>query len=197
MAKGSPAGKSEAVREFLSKHPKANVKEIVAGVLRESGVRVSEKLAGDIKYDKTHPVAAAPKPKKSRGKPSRAVRSAAARTKAASGTKADSIREVARRLPKPVRPRDVIAALAEQGIEATRAQVSQVLKSMGMRPRGRRGAKRAAAATHHVKTGPRRMPAAASASISLADLLAAKRLVNQIGSIELAKEAVDALAKLS
>jgi hypothetical protein len=186
MAKGSPDAKSEAVREFLSKHPKANVKEIVAGVLRDSGVRVSEKLAGDIKYDKkidkTRPARAARKPKKPRAKPSRAVRSAAW------GSKAESIREAARRLRKPVRPRDVIAALAEQGMHATRAQVSQVLKSMGMRPRGRRVARRTA--------GANRMPTPASATVSLADLLAAKKLVTQLGSVQAAKEAVDALAKL-
>lgn len=105
----------------------------------------------------------------------------------AGGSKADSIRDVARRLPKPVRPRDVIAELAQQGIDVSRGQVSQVLRGMGMRRR--RGRRSKAAST--------RSTATASVTISLNDLLAAKKLADQLGGVAAAKEAVDALAKLS
>lgn len=88
-------------------------------------------------------------------------------------------------MPKPVRPRDVIAVLKEQGITASSAQVSTVLRNMGMKRR-RRGRR----AVNHVTV-------AASPSLSLDSLLAAKKLVNQLGSVEAAKTAVDALVKLS
>jgi hypothetical protein len=55
---------------------------------------------------------------------------------------------------------------------------------MGLKRR-RRGRKAAAAWT------------TTSEMLTLENLLAAKRLVNQLGSVEAAKQAVDALAKLS
>jgi arginine repressor len=96
-------------------------------------------------------------------------------------------------LPKPVRPRDVLAALAEQGIDVSRAQISAVLAGMGMRRRRRRRGKvvangNAAAAYATAATSP---------ALTLQSLLAAKRLADQLGSVDAAKQAVDALAKLS
>jgi arginine repressor len=84
-----------------------------------------------------------------------------------------------------VRPRDVIAQLAQQGVTVSSAQVSTVLASMGMKRR-RRGRRPAAAAVVESVTS----------TLTLDSLLAAKRLVNQLGSVEAAKTAVDALAKL-
>jgi hypothetical protein len=83
-----------------------------------------------------------------------------------------------------VRPRDVIAQLAQQGVTVSSAQVSTVLASMGMKRR-RRGRRPAAAVVESV-----------TSTLTLDSLLAAKRLVNQLGSVEAAKTAVDALAKL-
>lgn len=105
-------------------------------------------------------------------------------------SKADQIRAVARESTGPVRPRDVIATLAERGIQASRAQVSQVLSAMGMRRRRRRRRKgttnRAASRSSSV-----------GAMLQLEHLLAAKRLCDKVGGVEAAKTALDALAKLN
>jgi hypothetical protein len=61
---------------------------------------------------------------------------------------------------------------------------------MGMRRRGR-GRRPATAGS------PRATTRSTSEKLSLDNLLAAKRLVNQLGGIEAAKQAVDALARLS
>lgn len=91
-------------------------------------------------------------------------------------------------MPKPVRPRDVVAALNEQGISVSPAQVSQVLKAMGLKRR-RRGRRPAATVG--------RAAAPMTEMLTLENLLAAKKLVTQLGSVTAAKQAVDALAKLS
>jgi hypothetical protein len=76
----------------------------------------------------------------------------------------------------------VIAKLAEKRVSVSSAQVSAVLASMGMRRR-RRG-------------GRRRVVETVASTLTLDSLLAAKKLVSQLGSVEAAKTAVDALAKL-
>jgi hypothetical protein len=91
-------------------------------------------------------------------------------------------------MKKPVRPRDVIATLATKGISVSSAQVSTTLRAMGMRRRPR-GHKPGAAPTG-------RLAVSTSELLSLDSLLAAKKLVTQLGSVEAAKTAVDALAKL-
>jgi hypothetical protein len=52
-------------------------------------------------------------------------------------TKAQAIRDTAKELGRKVRPKGIIAALAEKGITVVSAQVSTVLKAAGLR-RGRR-----------------------------------------------------------
>ena len=163
--KQADRSKSDLTRQYLKKHPRATAKQIVAGIKREFGADVSQALASKIKYKQR----------------------ASGRTTAAesNGTsKADAIRQVAEGMDKPVRPRDVIAKLSEQGVEASSAQVSQVLKGMGMKRRKRRG-RRAVVHT----TVP--------STLTLDSLLAAKKLVDQLGSVEAAKTAVDALVKLT
>jgi t-SNARE complex subunit (syntaxin) len=163
--KTAEPSKSDLTRQYVKKHPRATAKEIIAGIKRDSGVEVSPALAAKIRYKQ---------------RASETNHSASA-----NGTsKAESIRHVAQGMEKPVRPRDVIAKLVERGILASSAQVSQVLKAMGMKRRKRRG-RRAVVNTTVAST------------LSLESLLAAKKLVNQLGSVEAAKSAVDALAKLS
>jgi len=94
---------------------------------------------------------------------------------------------VAKSLPKPFRPRDVRAELAKQGIEATTTFIGKVLRSAGMKRKRRR---KAAAG------GTAPAVAATSASLSIDDLVAAKKLVGQVGSIEKVREALAALARL-
>ncbi|HUY89016.1 MAG TPA: hypothetical protein VMV10_09800 [Pirellulales bacterium] len=101
--------------------------------------------------------------------------------KAGRGNKAEAIRTAAKSLGKKVRPRDVISMLEVQGITVTSAQVSATLKRMGMR-----------------RTGRGRKPGvAANGSITINDLIAAKKLVEKVGSVEAASQALSALAKLS
>ncbi len=84
---------------------------------------------------------------------------------------------------------DVRAALPDQGIDVKRGQISQVLKSMGMKRQRRR--RKAAAGT----AAP--ADATNSAAINIDDLVATKKLVGRVGSIEKVKAALAALARLS
>jgi arginine repressor len=90
-------------------------------------------------------------------------------------------------MEKPVRPKDVVAALAAKGIEVSFPHVAKVLKSMGMK-RKRRRKVASSSATPAI--------AANSASLNINDVVAAKKLVGHVGSIEKVKEALAALARL-
>lgn len=104
-------------------------------------------------------------------------------------SKAELIRGVARESSGRVRPRDIIATLAERGTQVSSAQVSQVLRKMGMRRRRRRKGAVASAGSRRAAHG--------GEMLQLDHLLAAKRLCDKLGGVEAAKSALDALAKLS
>ena len=106
--------------------------------------------------------------------------------------KAEEIRQAAKAIGKRVRPRDIIAALKEKGIEVSSAQVSTTLHNAGFRRRRRRVAVAAAAAP---AAGPGRR-AAKSGKLSLESLLAAKSFIDRVGSVDKAEEAISALKKL-
>jgi arginine repressor len=182
------ASKSDAVRAYIAKNPGDSPKSIVEG-LKADGVTVSPALASKIKYGR---------PAKGGGKKGGRRTRGTGRGTAVSnhgtsqhGNKAEAIRAAAKSLGKKVRPRDVIAMLKEQGIAVSSAQVSTTLKSMGMR-RTRRGRMATGGPVSAVSR-----PASRSESITIEDLIAAKKLVAQIGSIEAASQALSALAKLS
>jgi hypothetical protein len=104
--------------------------------------------------------------------------------------KAERIRQVAKAMGKNVRPRDVIAELAKENIQVSSAQVSTTLRAAGYR-RKRRGKKAAAGATSTgaaKKTNGHRL--------DLESLMAAKTLIQKVGSIEKAEEALSVLKKL-
>lgn len=186
MAKKAAApevNKSDAVRAYLATNPAATAKEIAAS-LKRGGIKISESLVAKVKARDSR------KAGRRKSSPSRAPTNGAAAAASAGTSKAERIREVAQNMDKPVRPRDVIATLASEGVSVSSAQVSGVLRSMGMRRR-RPGRRPAAAGS------PRTTMRSTSEKLSLDNLLAAKRLVNQLGGIEAAKQAVDALAKLS
>ena len=100
--------------------------------------------------------------------------------------KAQRIRDVAKTLGKKVRPKDVIAELAKEGITVSSAQVSSTLSAAGYR-RKRRGKKAAVAAASHPANGN---------GLNLDALIAAKALIAKVGSVEVAQEALAALKKL-
>ena len=155
--------------------------------MKAEGNEISLGLANKIKYDRS---AKGVTKKGRRKKKAAAGRTAASNNGAERGQKAEAIRQTAKSLGKKVRPRDVIATLKEQGIEVSSAQVSTVLKTMGMK-RKRRGRKPRSVAA----AAPR--AASRSEAILIEDLLAAKKLVEQLGSVEAASQALSALAKLS
>ena len=175
------ANKTELTKKYVAKHPTAGLNEIV-DALKQQGVDISRSLASKIKYG-------SPAAKKGRKAKKKGPRTASKNGAPEHGQKAEAIRSAAKSLGKKVRPRDVIAMLKEQGIEVSSAQVSTTLKAMGMRRtrRGRGAGVRAAA--------PRAI--GRTESISINDLIAAKKLVEQLGGIEQAKTAISALAKLS
>ncbi|HEV3022177.1 MAG TPA: hypothetical protein VGX76_06905 [Pirellulales bacterium] len=160
----------------MSKHPGSSAQEVVDG-LKAQGLTVTATLVYNVK--------ASNKKKKAKKKAAKQAAKAAASTNGAAGaTKADKIREVAGGMEKPVRPKDVVAALKAQGIEVLHTQVSQVLAKMGMKKKRRR--RKAAAVA----------PAATSTGLNINDLVAAKKVVGEVGSIAKVKEALAALARL-
>jgi hypothetical protein len=80
-----------------------------------------------------------------------------------------------RQLGADARNRDVMAALAKQGVNVSSAQVSTLRKTASRR------------------TGS---TAAAAESVSLEHLLAAKKVADQLGGIEVARQALASFAKL-
>ena len=180
MAKTKTRGEgSTAIRAYFSKNPKATAQEVV-DALKAEGVTVTASLVYSVK-------ALGKKKKKKAGKSNAAARmeKAAAWADGVTGsTKADLIRETAKGMAKPVRPKDVVAALKERGVEVLHTHVSQILASMGMKKKKRKTAVGSAA------------PAVAENSLNINDLVMAKKLVAQVGSIEKVREALAALARL-
>jgi len=180
MAKATKSEiKSNAIRRYISKNRDANAQQVVDG-LKAEGVTVTVGLVYNVKaYDAK---------KKASKKAAKAAPKPAAKDSAAStngGTKAEAIRAVAKSLPKPFRPLDVRAELAKQGIDATTTFIGKVLRAVGMK-RKRRSKVAAGSAT----------PTATSAALSIDDLVAAKKLVGQVGSVEKVRAALAALARL-
>lgn len=120
----------------------------------------------------------------------------ATKEKAKDVNKSEEIRKMAATMKakgeKP-RPVTIIAALGKQGVEVSSPQVSMVLKRMGFRPRKRRtvaAGKPAAAAASKAKPPVRR-----DGQISIDDLLVAKKLLTQFGSVDRAIKTFEALKR--
>ena len=107
--------------------------------------------------------------------------------------KSEEIRKLARALKarneKP-RPVVMIEMLKKQGIEVSSPQISMVLKGMGFRPRKRRksGAAAGAAAPVAKKTS--------KSTLSVEDLLRAKKMAEEFGGAEKLVNAISALVEL-
>jgi hypothetical protein len=99
-------------------------------------------------------------------------------------SKAELIRQTAKALPKPIRPRDIIAALKEKGVSVSSQQVSSTLRAAGFRRRRRR------------KSVGTASQSPTANGLNLDALLAAKALIAKVGSVEVAEEALRALRKL-
>jgi transposase len=167
MAKAQ-TNKSAQIRDTL----KANPDKSGAEIAKE--LRVSTALVYKVKARMTKKRRSAGSKKKAAGK----------RASSSELSKAQMIRDVAKELGKKVRPRDVVAKLAEQGVKVAPAQVSIVLSQSGYR-RKRRGKKAAAVA-----------PASPSNGLNVEALIAAKALIAKVGSVKVAEEALNVLKKL-
>jgi hypothetical protein len=117
--------------------------------------------------------------------------------KAKDVNKSEEIRKIANSMKakgeKP-RPVTIITALGKQGIEVSSPQVSMVLKRMGFRPRKRRKGGKAAAARPAAAKKPVARGKAAT-TISVDDLLAAKKVAEKFGSAEQAIKVLEALKR--
>jgi hypothetical protein len=102
-------------------------------------------------------------------------------------SKAAMIRKAAQDIGGAVRPRDIIAALKEKGVEVSSAQVSTTLAAAGFRRKRRRKGGAAAATTSHASNG---------GGLNVDALVAAKALISKVGSLEVAEEAIRALKRL-
>ena len=104
--------------------------------------------------------------------------------------KSEEIRKVAKAMKekgeKP-RPVTIIAVLKKQGIEVSSPQVSMVLKRMGFRPRKRRKAGKPAVG------GAKAVRLVRPMKISVDDLVAARKAVGQLGGLDRALAAIEAL----
>lgn len=86
------------------------------------------------------------------------------------------------------KPKEVFEGLTAEGVDVSMALINRIKYGPGSGRKGKRGRRRRRAVT---------AMANGSNPLSLNHLLAAKKLVDQLGSVESAKQAVDALAKLS
>ncbi len=166
--------KAELIRKTAKSMGKTvRPRDIVVAMKKQGVVVTRQQVSKTLKAAGFH--------RRTRGK-----KAAAAPSNAAETSKAQRIRDVAKTLGRKVRPRDVIAELAREGITVSSAQVSMTLRSAGYRHK-RRGRKVAAATA-----------AAASSSngLNLDALIAAKALIAKVGSVEVAEEALRAMKKL-
>jgi arginine repressor len=172
-AKSGEVNKAELIRKTAKAMGKTVRPRDIIATLKEQGVTVtSPQVSKTLKAAGFH--------RKGRGK-----KVAAKASNAGEVSKAQRIRDVAKTLGRKVRPRDVIAELAKEGVKVSSAQVSMTLRSAGYKRR-RRG-KRAAAAVAHPASGN---------GLNLDALIAAKALIAKVGSVETAEEALRVLKKL-
>lgn len=116
--------------------------------------------------------------------------------KKAGVNKSEEIRKLAGEMKakgeKP-RPVVIIAALEKRGITVSSPQVSIVLKKMGFRPtRGRKAGRGARKAT----VAERRPSAAGGSTVSVEEVLAAKKVAQQLGGTDKALAALTALKRI-
>jgi arginine repressor len=174
-AKNGQVNKAELIRKTAKAMGKTvRPRDIIAALKKQGVVVTSQQVSKTLKAAGFH--------RRTRGKKAVTPTSSAGEM-----SKAQRIRDVAKALGKKVRPRDVIAELAKEGITVSSAQVSMTLRSAGYR-RKRRGRKVATATA---------VAASSSNGLNLDALIAAKALIAKVGSVEVAEEALRAMRKLA
>ncbi|MFM7034863.1 MAG: hypothetical protein ACKOYJ_06695 [Planctomycetia bacterium] len=110
--------------------------------------------------------------------------------------KSEEIRKIATSMKaegKKPRPVTIIDALKKRGIVVSSPQISMVLKRMGFRPRKRRTAGGLTGAS--LSTNPANKGGLRGGTISVEDLLAAKKVANTFGGADRAIAALSALKR--
>ena len=97
------------------------------------------------------------------------------------GSKAQAIRDEFSSQGASARPKDIISALKAKGISVSSAQVSNIKTTLGKKKRGRK-----ASAAH-----------GANGMLTLESLLEAKKLADRVGGVAVARQALEALVKLT
>ena len=105
--------------------------------------------------------------------------------------KSEQVRQAWRAHPR-MEPKEITALLQAQGLELTSAYVSGIKFQMYQKKKGKKPAKDAAPAMAAQAVAP----AVPKDAVSLGLLQKAKKLAAQFGSIQEAKQAIDALAQL-
>jgi hypothetical protein len=185
MAEVAEVNKSQAIRDYLKKNKKAMPLDVVAA-LKEQGIEVTAGMVSNVKL------------RMSKGKPGRrktrtvevkaAKKGRPKKAKLERGGKAQAIRDTFEVVGKDARPVDVIATLAARGITVSSAQVTTIRQELGGKRRGRRKSKIARQVVQPSTNGV--------AMLSIDHLVAAQKLAKQVGGIDVAKKALEALSKL-
>ena len=110
-----------------------------------------------------------------------------AKSKENGANKSQAIRDMFNTMGKKARPRDLIARLTEKGVDVSPALVSNVLSRTRKRRRGAKVPRLVAAGRGRTTR---------ENHVSMNSLLGAKKLVDQVGSVDEAKKAIDALSRL-
>jgi arginine repressor len=173
-AKNGAINRAELIRKTADALGKTARPRDIAAVIKEKGFTVSGSL-----ISKTLKRAG-------RHKIRRAKSETAASDPAGQVNKAQRIRDVAKTLGKKVRPKDVIAELAKEGVAVSSAQVSTTLSAAGYRRKRRRKQLAPVAAAKPANRN----------GVDLDALIAAKALIVKLGSIEVAQDALAALKRL-
>lgn len=169
--------KSEAVRDYFKANPGVGAKDAHAA-LEKSGTAVSLALVNKVKYEGSS--------KKKKKKKAATKRKSSAKRSSAGGNMSDQIRAYMKANPKATRP-EIRDGLAAQGVTVKTSLVNAVFtkvrKGGGRKAKpGRRGRKPAAAAP--------------AGSLTAAELIAAKQMIDSMGGADRVREALGLLDQL-
>lgn len=202
-ATGDQPSMSSMIRQYLSGNPRATNEEIHTA-LASQGVSVKDSLISAVRYrplkgggkrkkpGKRRAVARSAASSGGRGAGSRGTGSRGTGSRGRANSKAKMIERKFHSMGKGTRPRDVIVALAAEGVSVTSSQVSTVRSEM----RNRRKVRAMEAALGSAPAANSRA-GTGGAALQFGDLLAAKQLADRLGGIESLRSALAALDQLS
>ena len=178
--------KSEAIRQYLTANPNASAADVISA-LKEQGVEVTSNNVSTIKWSmkKAGESGASPAAPATPGK--RSTGPKAKRTSKKKRSKSQAVREFLAANPE-IGPKAASDALSARGINVLPTHISNI--KFSMKKQGPAPATPAAA------------PAAQAASddadqVSVSALFAAKELVQKLGGLEQARQAISTLAQLA